>query len=420
MKTFNEFVNESYLETDAIYDSIFYDLAAEVYDLIDYKDIENKTKVKSALKKLGKSTDPLTVGMVIRKMKEVTNESELFEGDINLQTDNFALVRVGGSIRSKNSIPVYAGGKMGIVIETGNDKEVLKEKAKSRRKSLSAGEKSYYGMNYVVIALTSAKRIEIDYLYDIQKKSETDKIEESQLFESVGTIALGIMVAYVGLKVIGYIGRKILGTIGMNVNIEPEKLKEIVQEIVFEAASKTGTKVNLLQTAVIINALNKSIDAGEIKTLDGVKKYMETYTETELNEENFSIEDGIRISIFEEMIFENEAAIKKSQSEIEKNMKVKLSEIYNSIKDKNPDEEFGNYITYEIILNGEILEENGEPLVINIYEDGTAQFFHDATPYPVFTNTPAERNNMMNYLNPVPKPIKDFKEKELLNFIEQI
>jgi hypothetical protein len=147
---------------------------------------------------------------------------------------------------------------------------------------------------------------------------------------------------------------------------------------------------------------------------------MEAYAKTQLNEGLYTHEDEIRLSIFEEMIFENEAAIKKSQSEIEKNLKAKLSEIYNSIKDKNPDEEFGHYLTYEIVLNGEILEENGEPLVINIYEDGTAQFFHDATPYPVFSNTPAERNNMMNYLNPIPKPIKDFKEKELLNFITMV
>jgi hypothetical protein len=51
-----------------------YDLAAQVYDLVDYKDLKNKSKIKSALAKLGRPTDPLTIGMVMRKMQDVIGE----------------------------------------------------------------------------------------------------------------------------------------------------------------------------------------------------------------------------------------------------------------------------------------------------------------------------------------------------------
>jgi len=46
------------------------DLASEVYSLVDEKDLENKSKIKSALKKLGAATDAMTIGRVIRKIQD--------------------------------------------------------------------------------------------------------------------------------------------------------------------------------------------------------------------------------------------------------------------------------------------------------------------------------------------------------------
>jgi hypothetical protein len=49
-----------------------FDLAMEVYDIVDYKDLGNKKKIQSALKKLGKDTSPLSVGTIIRLIKKET------------------------------------------------------------------------------------------------------------------------------------------------------------------------------------------------------------------------------------------------------------------------------------------------------------------------------------------------------------
>ena len=54
-------------------------MAAEVYDLVNYKDLKNKSKIRSALKKLGKGTDPLTVGRVIRKIEDEIKENTNYE-----------------------------------------------------------------------------------------------------------------------------------------------------------------------------------------------------------------------------------------------------------------------------------------------------------------------------------------------------
>ena len=101
-------------------------------------------------------------------------ESELNEADVNYQTDQFALVLVGGSIGSKGSFPLFVSGQMASIFQTGNDKEELVEKKKRMNKQLSPGEKKYYGMSYKVIELTPSKRKDVDYLIAQQSKSEND------------------------------------------------------------------------------------------------------------------------------------------------------------------------------------------------------------------------------------------------------
>jgi hypothetical protein len=81
---------------------------------------------------------------------------------INYQNDDFALVRIGGSIGTKNSFPISVNGKYGSITQTGNNKEMLKETAARMRKQLSAGERKHYGMSYTVVALTPAKVKEIE------------------------------------------------------------------------------------------------------------------------------------------------------------------------------------------------------------------------------------------------------------------
>jgi hypothetical protein len=210
MRNFEEFVNESY-STD-----INFDLAAAVYDIVDYKDAENKTAVKNDLKKLGKANDSATVDAVIQKMKEVTNESLdegrafvaaakkakeegkeefewegktypvtikesqdfLYEGEVNYRQDPYALISIGGSIGDRAAYPVFSGRDMGSIIETGSDKKALVEKAARMRKRLSPGERKYYGLNYKVIELTPRKIKEIDMLINQRNSAEDTEVEE--------------------------------------------------------------------------------------------------------------------------------------------------------------------------------------------------------------------------------------------------
>jgi hypothetical protein len=110
----------------------------------------------------------------IQTYEDFLFESEINEADVNYQTDQFALVLVGGSIGSKGSFPLFVSGQMASIFHTGNNKEELVEKKKRMNKQLSPGEKKYYGMAYKVIELTASKRKEVDYLIAQQSKSEND------------------------------------------------------------------------------------------------------------------------------------------------------------------------------------------------------------------------------------------------------
>lgn len=106
------------------------------------------------------------------------------------------------------------------------------------------------------------------------------EINESVVNEDVGTIALGVMLAWVGLKVIGAVAKQILGKIGMNVEVAPEKLKQITNDMVLSAAKATGSgKAVLLGTFLKIE-LDKKIESGEIKTVNALEKAMKEYLST--------------------------------------------------------------------------------------------------------------------------------------------
>ena len=104
---------------------------------------------------------------------------------------------------------------------------------------------------------------------------------EEEVNEDFGAIAIGVMLAYFGIKTLKVIGRAILGAIGERQQVEPEKLKDIVQEIVVKASSETGTGVGFLQGALLKKELDQKIDSGEIKTLGDIRKYLEDYQKKE-------------------------------------------------------------------------------------------------------------------------------------------
>ena len=104
---------------------------------------------------------------------------------------------------------------------------------------------------------------------------------EEEVNEDFGAIAIGVMLAYFGIKTLKVIGRAIFGAIGERQEVEPEKLKDIVQEIVVKASSETGTGVGFLQGALLKKELDQKIDSGEIKTLGDIRKYLEDYQKKE-------------------------------------------------------------------------------------------------------------------------------------------
>jgi len=90
--------------------------------------------------------------------------------------------------------------------------------------------------------------------------------------ESVLTIAAGVILGLMGLKLLKVIAKKVLGTIGMNVKIEPEKLKSILSKVVKETMLKSEGMlgINFIQIAMVEKQIAKKIDSGEITTIGGI------------------------------------------------------------------------------------------------------------------------------------------------------
>jgi hypothetical protein len=94
------------------------------------------------------------------------------------------------------------------------------------------------------------------------------------LNESALTIAAGVILGFFGLKLLKAVARMAVGTIGANVKLEPEKLKQVLDKIVEEAVTESGSMLgaNLIQIVLIKNQLAKQIDNGQITTLSDLEK----------------------------------------------------------------------------------------------------------------------------------------------------
>ncbi|MCK9576033.1 MAG: hypothetical protein WC979_00530 [Candidatus Pacearchaeota archaeon] len=132
-----------------------------------------------------------------KSLDEFINESAVNEGEINLD-NKYALVCMGGSIgRGNISYPVFVGRDQGCIVETGDDKDAMVETKKRRNKTLSPGEKSYYGMSYKVIEITNSVRKTIDSLKAYQAKAEDTTVAEST---GTASIVPGAIVDIMGMK----------------------------------------------------------------------------------------------------------------------------------------------------------------------------------------------------------------------------
>ncbi len=152
-------------------------------------------------------------------------------------------------------------------------KDDVKALSKALNSTSDQGTKLYYDM-----AIKLAKE-EVG----VNESTEEDIFEDNdeEVNESIGAIALGVMLAYFGLKVLKVVTRSVLGAIGERVELEPEKLKKVVEETIIKTAAETGTGVGFLQGALLKKELDEKIDSREIKTMGDVRKFLEDYQKKE-------------------------------------------------------------------------------------------------------------------------------------------
>jgi hypothetical protein len=131
---------------------------------------------------------------------------------------------------------------------------------------------------------------EVSAGWDQESSKPTSKGKEilnektGEINESAFALAGGIILAVIGLNAVRSLVNRVLVGIGKNVDIEPEKLKTLVRDMSTEALS---VGLNTKDSSIINNWQRKVeslIDAGEIKTLGQVEKYMDTDLKTEIFE----------------------------------------------------------------------------------------------------------------------------------------
>lgn len=93
----------------------------------------------------------------------------------------------------------------------------------------------------------------------------------------IGKFALGVMLAWAGIKLLKPVAKKIVGAIGANIEVSAYELKELTKNLVDKVAEETGSDVAILETTNLKTNIDKKIDSGEIKTIAGVNKELEDY-----------------------------------------------------------------------------------------------------------------------------------------------
>ena len=107
-----------------------------------------------------------------------------------------------------------------------------------------------------------------------------------------------------------------------------------------------------------------------------------------------------------------------AKAAIETLIGAKLEIIYDSKDDNNDHESYGHFISTSI--NPEpFIGANDHNVCINFYEDGTVQFYYDATPMPVKFNTQKESDLMIMTLCEYPVQFNNITLQDYTNFINQ-
>jgi hypothetical protein len=96
---------------------------------------------------------------------------------IDIDNHLYAIGRTGGSIGSPKNNSFTSSGNYFTIVYTGDDKDDLKDRLKRYNKSLTAGEKSYYGIKYKLFEITPALKKQIQQTNSLMNNSNIEEIE---------------------------------------------------------------------------------------------------------------------------------------------------------------------------------------------------------------------------------------------------
>jgi hypothetical protein len=113
--------------------------------------------------------------------------------------------------------------------------------------------------------------------------------------DEIVLVAFGIILVLISLKALKYIANKILGRIGRNIEVAPQKLKDLVDNIQKGATTDGGlTGRDLLAMTAWKSDLFAKIDAGEITTIKGITDHIDATQETMFEYED--LDEGNKFS----------------------------------------------------------------------------------------------------------------------------
>lgn len=106
---------------------------------------------------------------------------------------------------------------------------------------------------------------------------KNESVNEGIVNEGIGTIAIGIMLAWAGLKVLKFVAKKLFAGIGSNMELTPERLKRATIEMVKSISNETNIGASILMGHYLTKLINADIDSGKIKTINDIEKSMRDY-----------------------------------------------------------------------------------------------------------------------------------------------
>ena len=133
----------------------------------------------------------------------------------------------------------------------------------------------------------------IDSSVDDFIKGLKKPLKEAVVTEMIGTFALGVMLAWAGIKVLKVVAKKVVGTIGMNVEVSADELKKLTDEMVNKVAEETGSATAILNTTNLKADIDKKIDSGDIKNIAGINKELENYLKANESFNTYAVDEAV-------------------------------------------------------------------------------------------------------------------------------